>query len=100
MSVLIKGMDFLPKSGVTLEVYKAENGETYIRESGMMGWSMKLVALPEKHGRLIDADEAMKVLERGAEKAIKENDCDRAYNIGFATGFISKELTVIEAEGE
>ena len=95
MSVLIKGMDFLPKSGVTLEVYKAENGETYIRESGMMGWSMKLVTLPEKHGRLVEfIDVVTTEDEDSGTEVVNFGDVFQAY-------FKMREAKpVIEAEGE
>jgi len=58
-----------------------------------------LVELPEKHGRLIDADRAISILLEKAVKAVEEKDVVKSFGLGVATGFISKAPTVIEAEG-
>lgn len=55
MSVLIKGMDELPDDGAVL-VVKHDNGKVYIKDAYTYGYSMEMVALPERHGRLVDAD--------------------------------------------
>lgn len=62
MSVLIKGMDELPDDGAVL-VVRHDNGKVYIKDAYTYGYSMEMVALPEKHGRLFDSDEVKKVLD-------------------------------------
>ena len=103
MSVLIKGMT-LPQNCFYCEImHKTEDGEwmkcplagfkyrmhdMYIYVSGLTQQhpDCPLVALPEKHGRLIDADEitAFKELERN----------------GTNVESLDEFPTVIEAEGE
>ena len=55
MRALIRGMDEIPGDGTVL-VVRHDNGKVYIKYVNTYGYSMKLVKLPEKHGRLIDAD--------------------------------------------
>ena len=55
MGIYIKGMDFLPEDGTEFVVKKDEYG-TWIKQSGHMGFSMRLIELPENHGDLIDRD--------------------------------------------
>ena len=57
MGIYIKGMDFLPEDGTEFVVKKDEYG-TWIKPIGHMGFSMRLIEIPEPHGRLIDADRA------------------------------------------
>ena len=61
MSVLIKGMVELPDDGDFL-VVRYENERVYVKQVGVLGYSMEMVKLPEKHGRLFDSDEVKKVL--------------------------------------
>ena len=53
MGIYIKGMDFLPEDGTEFVVKKDEYG-TWIKPIGHMGFSMRLIELPENHGDLID----------------------------------------------
>lgn len=57
-----------------------------------------LVEVPEPHGRLIDVDNLMNNILYEAKEAIKKNDKDRAFWIGYAAEIIMKELPVIEGE--
>ena len=54
MGIYIKGMDCLPEDGTEFVVKKDEYG-TWIKPIGHMGFSMRLIDVPEPHGRLIDA---------------------------------------------
>lgn len=87
MSVLIKGMDEIPYDGAVLMVKHGDDGKTYIKYVGVMGYRMELVELPEKHGRLIDADEICFSLTNVTDQNIAEEA-------------IRETPTVIEAEGE
>lgn len=55
MGIYIKGMDFLPEDGTEFIVKKDEYG-TWIKPIGHMGFSMRLIEIPEPHGDLIDRD--------------------------------------------
>lgn len=58
-----------------------------------------LVELPEKHGRLVDADKLADLLSKEKEKVVGEGNLLLCFAVGFAWGFITKEPTVVEAEG-
>ena len=58
-----------------------------------------LVELPEKHGRLVDADKLADLLSKEKEKVVGEGNLFLCFAVGFAWGFIAKEPTVVEAEG-
>ena len=58
-----------------------------------------LVELPEKHGRLVDADKLADLLSKEKEKVVGEGNLFLCFAVGFAWGFIIKEPTVVEAEG-
>ena len=58
-----------------------------------------LVELPEKHGRLVDADKLADLLSKEKEKVVGEGNLFLCFAVGFAWGFITKEPTVVEAEG-
>ena len=62
MSVLIRGMDEIPEDGAVLMVKHDDNGKAYVKYAGVMGYSMEIAKLPEKHGRLFDETEVKKVL--------------------------------------
>lgn len=94
MSVLIRGMDKIPEDGAVLMVKHDDSGKVYIKYAGMMGYSMELVKIPEKHGRLIDADKIKATYgewytEEGTEEGF----------IGTVENLIDLIPTVIEAEG-
>ena len=95
MSVLIRGMDEIPGDGVVLVVKHDDNGKVYIKYANTYGYSIELVKLPEKHGRLIDADETLKRYCTGhcRKKPSCEEDC-------FIYDLMHLEKPVIEAEGE
>ena len=63
MSVLIRGMDEIPEDGSVLVAKHDDNGKVYIKYAGIMGYSMELERIPERHGRLFDSDEVKKVLD-------------------------------------
>lgn len=88
MSVLIKGMDGIPDHGTVLVVVHADDGRNYIKPFGFFGCSMELVKLPEKHGRLIDANALCKDLTRFYKNEVT------------ARSLIYEQPVVIEAEGE
>lgn len=85
MSALICGMDEIPEDGTVLMVKHDDNGNVYIKYAGMMGYSMKLVKIPEHHGRIIDYD---KLLD-GLNNPQKGKTC----------GELARECTIIKAEG-
>lgn len=89
MSVLIRGMDEIPEDGAVLIVKHDDNGKVYIKYAGMMGYSMELVKLPEKHGDLIDKDVLLDDLLIHAD----------SYFADFARLWTNKQPAVIKAEG-
>lgn len=108
MSVLIKDME-MPEDGAVLVVKHDDDGKAYIKYAGMMGYHMELVELPEKHGRLIDAEALIDTLEQAIaimETMLKQLDLEaddgclmelKAYR-DIRDGI--KEIdAVIEAEG-
>ena len=97
MSVLIKGMDEIPEDGAVLVVRHDDDGKTYIKYAGLMGYHMELVELPEKHGRLIDADALADDLEYDAQHF----DDDHELKFNAAMWLRSNQNKVIvEAEYE
>lgn len=100
MSVLIKGMDELPEDGQML-VVKHVDGKAYIKRDDVMGFSMELVQLPDKHGRLVDADELEKAVAGMVPYAI-DDASSSAYTdgIGAAYYLICDAPTIVETEGE
>lgn len=74
MSVLIRGMDEIPEDGAVLVVKHDDNGKVYIKYAGMMGYSMELVKITGKHGRLIDVDELIEDLKH--DVAIDQDSLD------------------------
>ena len=85
MSVLIRGMDKIPEDGAVLMVKHEDNGKVYIKYAGMMGYSMELEKIPKKHGRLVDIDKLLVILN--------DPDCN------MLCGDVARECTIIEAEG-
>ena len=107
MSVLIKGMDEIPEDGAVL-VVKHDNGKVYIKHACTYGYSMELVKIPEKHGRLIDVDElkadyGMKDDCADCDKELrnKSKSCeyDRIYAKMDFCEWLDDAAVVIEAEG-
>lgn len=88
MSVLIKGMDKLPEDGAVLTVKHSDDGKAYIKYVGMWGYSTELVELPEKHGRLIDAD------------ALVTSRFKNPISYNAFKNLIERQMTVIKAEEE
>lgn len=97
MSILIKGMDKIPKDGADLVVKHDDDGKAYIKYVGMMGYSMELVELPEKHGELIDRDEVRDSVFHHLSIKGEENLLPAEKSV---FGNIIKAKAVIEAEGE
>ena len=93
MGIYIKGMDFLPEDGTEFVVKKDEYG-TWIKPIGHMGFSMRLIDVPEPHGRLIDA-------EKLKNEYPHDTDWDYPVNTNcYVCESIANAPTVIEAEGE
>ena len=86
MSVLIRGMDEIPEDGAVL-VVKHDNGKAYIKHACTYGYSMELVKIPEKHGRLIDEDD------------IDIPSLETSYDQVLTYKAIRESPTIIEAEG-
>lgn len=97
MSVLIRGMDKIPEDGAVLIVKHDDNGKAYIKYAGMMGYSMELVKIPEKHGRLMDADA---FLERfmSVDRTVSFGMSGLYVDIHDLYNILSSLPTVIEAE--
>ena len=116
MSVLIKGM-IMPKDcrECPLQVYHSGTGRTWcypadkllaknyrpIPFDGIPDWCPP-VELPEKHGRLIDADALMNIF---ADRLVKVSgrygiDSAVAGAVSGAMKLLDVQPTVIEAEGE
>lgn len=103
MSILIKGMDEMPEDGAVLVVRHDDNGKAYIKFACTYGYSMELVELPEKHGRLISENDVIDAihnrlheLQNHKEFVKKHGDIDL---LGVLP-YIAKIQSVIEAEGE
>lgn len=105
MSILIRGMQMPSECRKCFMMHYAMTGETYcevndktlaknyrpIEFDGRPDWC-PLVELPEKHGRLIDADELKTAFPR----------CDNNMDIKIASvrATVNHMPTIIEAEGE
>lgn len=99
MGIYIKGMDFLPEDGTEFIVKKDEYG-TWIKPIGHMGFSMRLIEIPEPHGDLIDRDalnESIKEL-RKTKPLYKLNEFWELEGTEIVN-LIMGSPTVIEAEG-
>lgn len=99
MGIYIKGMDFLPEDGTEFVVKKDEYG-TWIKPIGNIGYSMRLIELPENHGDLIDRDalnESIKEL-RKIKPLYKLNEFWELEGTEIVN-LIMGSPTVIEAEG-
>ena len=101
MGIYIKGMDEIPEDGTMFIVMKDETGG-WIKQSGHMGFGMRLIDVPEPHGRLIDESnvrdaiyERLKALQTHEVFRRKRGDIDL---LGVMP-YIAKIPTVIEAEG-
>lgn len=95
MSVLIRGMDEIPEDGAVLIVKHDDNGKVYIKYAGMMGYSMELVEIPEKHGDLIDRDE----LEKAVLKWMPPDPCGREEKeFPFETDICASMMMEIEEQ--
>ena len=91
MGIYIKGMDFLPEDGTEFVVKKDEYG-TWIKPIGHMGFSMRLIELPENHGDLIDRDALLDM--------VRDVNTDYFCEVlGVTVEDIDSAHTVIEAEG-
>lgn len=71
MSVIVKGME-MPVSGARYRVVEDLEGNKYLATDRLFsGWYYPISPLPEKHGRLIDADEATRgSLERTGKRLL------------------------------
>ena len=102
MSVLIKGMDELPDDGAVL-VVRYDNGKVYIKDACTYGYHMEIVALPERHGRLIDADELWEKMSKYTDNMgakMPFGDDDSMIHRDSACYMIEGADTIIEAEGD
>lgn len=109
MSILIKGVE-MPKDCSVCPCFQYDmfdddiDGYCKALETKIMNRSKRhpdcpLVELPEKHGRLVDADKLADLLSKEKEKVVGEGNLFLCFAVGFAWGFIIKEPTVVEAEG-
>lgn len=104
MSVIVKGME-MPKNCQECGLYieGACYAKGYRDYRSIMDTAKPddcpLVELPEKHGRLVDADKLADLLSKEKEKVVGEGNLFLCFAVGFAWGFIAKEPTVVEAEG-
>lgn len=96
MSVIVKGME-MPKNCTGCPICCGLHYQ-HRDEKGRRP-DCPLVELPEKHGRLVDADKLADLLSKEKEKVVGEGNLFLCFAVGFAWGFITKEPTVVEAEG-
>lgn len=96
MSVLIKRLE-IPEEGAIRVVIQKHCGITvaYTGEDPYQR-AHEVVELPEKHGRLIDADAYVSMME---EKCDYEKALD-PYVLSVCRGGIKLMPTIVEAEGE
>lgn len=101
MSIVVKGME-MPKNCTLCDSIGLNVAIGCPVMTGINGRATDcpLVEIPEKHGRLIDADDAIVTLSSALEKAIREKDDAIAFTIGAIEGFLKASQTVIEAEGQ
>lgn len=103
MSVIVKGME-MPKNCQECDLYieGACYAKGYRDYRSIMDTAKPddcpLIELPEKHGRLVDADNLAELLSKEKEKFVGEGNLFLCFAVGFAWGFIAKEPTVVEAE--
>lgn len=96
MSVIVRGMK-MPKDCFECMVDCPVGTQRFIVTGRPRG--CPLVELPEKHGRLVDADKLADLLLKEKEKVVGEGNLLLCFAVGFAWGFITKEPPVVEAEG-
>jgi hypothetical protein len=96
MSLIIKGMD-MPKKGVYHAVITFDGDSLGVRipPSKKPFFSGRIVHMPTPHGRLIDADELMKKLERHRDMC---GDIETQFGIDMAINILRNIPTIIEAE--
>lgn len=85
MSVLIKGIE-LPEKVQVLELHS--DGKVFTRKGYLVG---EAVELPDKHGRLVDADATIKEIKA-------RNPDDVSYEDAWAITCIEHASTIAEAE--
>lgn len=96
MNVLIKGLE-IPEEGAIRVVIQKHRGITVAYTGGdPYRRAHEVVELPEKHGRLIDADAYVSMME---EKCDYEKALD-PYVLSVCRGGIKLMPTIMEAEGE
>lgn len=103
MSVLIKGIE-LPERVQVLELH--HDGKVFTRKGYLVG---EAVALPDHHGRLVDAD-AFKAdygmkddcadCEKEMRGKVRACEYDRIYSKMDFCGWLDDAPTIVEAEGE
>lgn len=97
MSLLIKGME-MPKNGqITIELASEDTGTNILaritdNKTGKLIGHEGVVAIPSPHGRLIDADVLMDLLE----KSVPEKN--RGHQFYAFRHMLRNAPTVIEAE--
>ena len=112
MSVLIKGMK-MPSDCMSCEleefyefansyrcplIYKGYTSK--IRQDGKLP-KCPLVEIPERHGRLVDADKLMAIFSDRLERVAKRYgiDSSEAGILSGAMELLESQMTIIEAEG-
>lgn len=97
MSLIIKGMKLPENDGMKeLVIGRAPNGtEPIAIVSGGITEFYKIIEVPALHGRLIDADELNKRLERHRDMC---GDVELQHGIDAAICILNNTPTIIEAE--
>ena len=96
MNILIKGLE-IPEEGAIRVVIQKHCGITVAYTGGdPYRRAHEVVELPEKHGRLIDADAYVSMME---EKCDYEKALD-PYVLSVCRGGIKLMPTIVEVEGE
>ena len=96
MSVLIKGME-MPQGNSTINVLIYADGTVYTGHVNDSRYSA--VSVPTPHGRLKDADafdERVRVAGGMSEEELTEDFKDGVQTVLY---MLSKQMTIIEAEG-
>ena len=99
MSVLIKGLE-IPEEGAIRVVIQKHCGiaVAYTGEDPYQR-AHEVVELPEKHGRLVDADALKDTLDYYIREAGWSEEINKA--LGWVKDeFIDSERTIVEAEGK
>lgn len=98
MSVVVRGME-MPVSGTKYRVVEDLEGNKYLTLDGFFnGRYYPISPLPEKHGRLIDADDMERFMSDTVRGDIRQYPySDTLWDMAFK--WIDSRPTIVEAEG-